>query len=242
VPNNLIIIGLGENHGIAYAQNRGIERAIELNAKFIILSDQDTIYPEKYVEHNLFAYNSLRSENIAALVPVYYDMEKAMKSPIMLTKFSYTYDYSRQYMKTAQAISSGSFIITDALKKIGFMNEKLFIDYVDFEWCWRATKLRFNIITMSDVVIIHRLGDNIKKIGNKSIFIRNNMRYYYIIRNGIYLAFHSNCLFIHERILLIERVFKQIVAVLFIKFNFDSVKIIIVALYEGISGKMGQYQ
>jgi rhamnosyltransferase len=240
--NNLIFINLGENKGIAYAQNRGIEKALGLGARFIILSDQDTIYPEKYIDNNLFIYNLLHSKKIAALVPVYYDAEKKMKSPIMLTKFSCTCNYSKQYMKTAQAISSGSFIITDSLKEIGFMDEKLFIDYVDFEWCWRATRLGFIIITIPDILIIHHLGDNVNKIGTKNIFIRNNMRYYYIIRNGIYLAIYSNYLFLYERFLLIKSVFKQIIAVLFIKANFNSVKVIVAALYEGMSGKMRKFQ
>jgi rhamnosyltransferase len=236
------VINLKKNYGIAYAQNRGIEKAIDLNAKFIVLSDQDTIYPEEYVKKNLFVYNLLRSHNIAALVPVFYDKEKQIKSPIMLTKFSFTYNYSKAYIKTAQAISSGSFLITDSLKKIGIMNEKLFIDYVDFEWCWRATKLGYKIIAIPDIIISHSLGDRIVRIGKRKVFIRNKMRYYYIIRNGIYLVIYSNCLLFYERILLLRRVIIQIIAVLCIKINFNIIRIIIDAFYEGLSGRMRIYK
>ncbi|MDR2408807.1 MAG: glycosyltransferase family 2 protein, partial [Bacteroidales bacterium] len=167
--DNCTFVNLGKNYGIAYAQNRGIEKALKLSAKFIVLSDQDTIFPERYVEKILLVYNSLQYRHIAALVPVFYDLEKELKSPIMLTKFSFTYDYSKIYTRTAQAISSGSFIITNSLKKIGLMNEKLFIDYVDFEWCWRAIKLGYKIVTIPDIIIEHHLGDNIIRAGKKKI-------------------------------------------------------------------------
>lgn len=35
-------------------------------------------------------------------------------------------------------ISSGSFVSTDILRQVGGMDETLFIDMVDSEWCWRA--------------------------------------------------------------------------------------------------------
>jgi rhamnosyltransferase len=235
-------INLGKNYGIAYAQNRGIERAINLKAKFVVLSDQDTIYPEGYIKKNLSVYKLLQCNDIAALVPVFYDARKKLTSPVMLTKFSFTYDYSKIYTRTAQAISSGSFLIIDSLKKIGYMNEKLFIDYVDFEWCWRATKMGYRIVTIPDIIIDHCLGNNIVKAGKKKIFIRNNMRYYYIIRNGIYLAIYSNCLLLHERILLLKKVLIQIIAVIFVGINSSTIRTIIGALYEGLSGRMRIYK
>ena len=235
---NLSVTNLGKNYGIAYAQNIGIKQAIKYSAKFVILSDQDTAYPENFVKNNLSAYDFLKVRNITALVPVFYDIEKNLKSPIMLTKFSYTMDYSLQYVETAQAISSGSFIVTDTLKKIGLMNEALFIDYVDFEWCWRAVGLGYKIFTIPKIVINHRLGERVKKIGNSRLFIRNETRYFYIIRNGCYLAFYSPWLNIHERILLLKRVLVQIFAIIILGIKPHFITVIVRAVYEGLTGRM----
>jgi rhamnosyltransferase len=71
---NIMIISLGKNHGIAYAQNRGIEQALKLNSEFIILSNQDTIFPDDYTEKNINAYQKLRGSNLAALVPVFFNV------------------------------------------------------------------------------------------------------------------------------------------------------------------------
>jgi rhamnosyltransferase len=50
---NIEIVYLNDNYGIAYAQNVGIKKALEEEADFILLSDQDTIYPLDYVEKML---------------------------------------------------------------------------------------------------------------------------------------------------------------------------------------------
>lgn len=59
---NILVLALNENVGIAAAQNIGIQKAIELGADYIILSDQDTVYPSNYV---------------AAMLPVFDDYAKA---------------------------------------------------------------------------------------------------------------------------------------------------------------------
>jgi len=53
---NARVVNLGANYGIAYAQNRGIEMALADNAEFVLLSDQDTLYPEDFVARLLSAY------------------------------------------------------------------------------------------------------------------------------------------------------------------------------------------
>jgi rhamnosyltransferase len=35
-------------------------------------------------------------------------------------------------------LSSGFFYSREVIEKIGLKNEDLFIDLVDWEWCWRA--------------------------------------------------------------------------------------------------------
>ncbi|END16895.1 putative rhamnosyltransferase domain protein, partial [Escherichia coli P0301867.8] len=40
-------------------------------------------------------------------------------------------------------MSSGSLTKVDVFKKIGLFDEDLFIDYVDYEWGWRALEKNF---------------------------------------------------------------------------------------------------
>ena len=44
----IVQVQLDGNYGIAYAQNKGVEKAKELNAELLLFSDQDTIYPNNF--------------------------------------------------------------------------------------------------------------------------------------------------------------------------------------------------
>jgi len=66
------IIYLMENKGIAYAQNIGIKKAIEDEADYIILSDQDTVYPENYVSEILTCFNNEKVADVCFLKKLYY--------------------------------------------------------------------------------------------------------------------------------------------------------------------------
>ena len=47
--NNVELITLNENVGIAKTQNIAIKGDLENKADFILLSDQDTFYPDNYI-------------------------------------------------------------------------------------------------------------------------------------------------------------------------------------------------
>jgi rhamnosyltransferase len=239
--DNLIVVNLGKNYGIAYAQNRGIEKAFQLKVQFIIFSDQDTVFPNDYVSKNIIAYEQLKYHNLAGLVPVIFNSNKNRKDPVMITKFLYTNNFSVPYIKTAHAISSGTFVRSDILKTIGGMDEKLFIDYVDFEWCWRANKFGYTIFTIPDIIINHHLGDSVKDIFNKQITLRKDIRYFYMLRNVFFLVCYSPYLKLYERILLAKRGVLHALGIFFIRHNLSVIKLILLAIFKGLTGRMNQY-
>jgi rhamnosyltransferase len=56
-------------------------------------------------------------------------------------------------------ISSGSLLPMAALEAVGIMDEGLFIDHIDTEWCFRARSLGFGIFGVCDAVMRHSLGE-----------------------------------------------------------------------------------
>ena len=124
---NVINIILGDNYGIAYAQNIGIKKAIEMESDYILLSDQDTIYPENYIES---FYPYIEQNKASMYCPVFFDTISKSYAPIEIKKFKFVHDVSTPtYVE--QAIASGSIINLDCLNNVGLMNEEFFIDYVD---------------------------------------------------------------------------------------------------------------
>lgn len=86
------VIYLEDNLGIAYAQNVGLKKALHSDAEYIMLSDQDTCYPEAYVDDmiKIFSHN----KNIAAIAPKFIDSNKngddgfIQVTPIVFKKFA----------------------------------------------------------------------------------------------------------------------------------------------------------
>jgi rhamnosyltransferase len=235
--DNIIIINLGKNYGIAYAQNYGIELAKQHNADFVLMSDQDTTYPENFISEMLGAYeDSQDKEHIGAITPVFYDKNKEAEGLISITKFKVIVPDKKRKYHIAHTISSGSLIPMGSLKIIGVMREELFIDYVDLEWCGRALKYGYKIISIPDIVIEHALGDKIKKIGNRKIALRSRVRYYYMIRNGIYIIFHTDILKIYEIILFLRELFIKIIGICLIEKK--AVPLIYKAVHDGITSNM----
>ena len=104
--SNVDIEILGKNYGIAYAQNRGINKALKSNADYILLSDQDTIYPENYIESFL---PFIKNNTAAVYCPIFYDNIKKVYSPIMIKKFTPYYNIEEPTF-VQQAIASGTII------------------------------------------------------------------------------------------------------------------------------------
>lgn len=234
--DNLIFKKLDGNYGIAYAQNVGIRNAIKEGADFILLSDQDTIYPENYINQFL---PYLNEGNAQLYCPIFFDNVKNVYSPIMIKKFK-SVSFVNEPTFVQHAIASGSIIDVDCLNKVGLMDENLFIDYVDFEFCWRLTNCGYKILTVPSIIINHQLGDGTKKILNKHVTLRSDIRYFYILRNGFYLAFHCKYLSFLEKLSLLKRTISFSCGVFLLKHNFKSIRLIFTALYDGITSKLGK--
>lgn len=232
--SNIIYIELGDNYGIAHAQNEGIKKAFELKSDYILLSDQDTVYPRNYIQ-DIFSYS--KSFQYDVLCPIFFDNVKQEYSPVMLTKFSYMKRIKKP-IYVEHAIASGTIIKTAIFSVIGLMDDKLFIDYVDFEWCWRLKQQNMKILCVPNVVINHALGDGSKRIMGVNVTVRSNVRYYYMIRNGCYLALFCPNLKYHEKILLLKKNFRLSIAVFLLRRNRKTFFLILEAWFCGIFKKL----
>jgi len=231
------LITLGKNYGIAYAQNRGIELAKQYNVDFILLSDQDTIYHDGYVNKMLLFYEQYHNKSIiGSLVPWVFDKNKMCKTKIAIKKFNCIVPENDKVYRVAHAISSGTFIPVRNLEKIGGMCEELFIDWVDFEWCWRATNMGYEIICVPSVSIHHMMGDKSRKIGKRIIALRNRDRYYYMIRNAVYIIMHCSVLKIQEKLFFGIDLFTKVVGICLIEKN--AFLLLFKAIYDGVTKRM----
>jgi len=242
ISEKIEVIYLNENKGIAYAQNIGIKKAMNNKANYILLSDQDTIYPEDYILKMIKIFDL--DDKIAAIAPSFYDINTKKTQAFIKNNLLFFKQFfpKNGWYEVKQVIASGKILNTKYIKDIGLMNEDLFIDWVDLEWCWRARKKGYKIIGNADVVITHQLGDKAINLGFREVNLRSPIRHYYITRNAFYLALYDKSLDGLHKFTLFFKSFRYIIGFsLLSKPHLKHLKYVLLGFWHGIIGKLGRY-
>ena len=189
--SNVTYIPLHENTGIANAQNQGIGSLMERGCSHIVFFDQDSDFTEDFVRSMVSEYI-----RISAIRPNLF-----LLGPRVLNKTSGEQYCSVVHTEAAadcgfvlkrEIISSGSCVSVDRLREVGVMDARLFIDYVDFEHCWRANDKGFVCGVTDNVVLPHKVGSRELRFSRGyRVIISAPFRYYYQYRNWLWLCRRS---------------------------------------------------
>lgn len=189
----LVYLGMGKNIGIAAAQNRGIEYLLNQGVDFILFLDHDSIPAANMVSALLNAYDQHQHhlKPIAAVGPFSFIPKLKMHIPFMTISGQW---YEKQYCDLEHhtfwvnhLISSGSLVPRAALEAIGPMDESLFIDYVDIEWCLRAQARGYALLGTCQATMEHDLGDDPLHLLGRKFLTHSPTRHYYLVRNALLL-------------------------------------------------------
>ena len=178
-------IALLENKGIAVAQNIGIRYFEKAGYDYVLFSDQDSVATENVVKCLAQNYEQLsRSYNIAAIGPQPIN-RKTQKSYVKNSIIKETIkNDGESYYKVYSIVSSFSLVKLSTFQVVGYMEEDLFIDGVDDEWCWRAyDKAKLDTFVVCGLHFSHFQGCDESVSYKKSTPFRT----YYQFRNFIRL-------------------------------------------------------
>src|SRR5215469_1759146 len=164
---------LGQNRGVGYALNRGVERARKLGCSWLLTMDQDSVVDSSMLE----AYRAA----------VELDPEMVCAAPGITTR-------KRKIDATGgivnSAITSGNLVQVKVFNEIGMYDEGFFVDCIDFDFCLRLRRAGYLIHKVPGALMQHQLGE----ITNVPHWVRNYYalhsptRRYYMMRNFLYLA------------------------------------------------------
>lgn len=198
--NKIRIIENDENKGIATALNQILQASVEEGAEWSLTLDGDSVVPENMIEQ----YEKyLDVENVAMIVPVIQD-RKMQLIDVEEDTLTNAYDF------VDTAITSGTLMKNSIWQQLHGFEDKLFIDYVDFDYCMRVKIAGYQILRVNSVKLLHELGNatEIKlftflgKIFGKNSAIgrrfwemryttnHSPMRVYYVTRNQYYYIKH----------------------------------------------------
>lgn len=176
------IMGSGHNMGIAYALNRTCSYAKLEGYSWILTMDQDS----SFNDNDFFdVFHKTDKNGVGIFCPVdglrIYNINQNLPVNVDL------------------AVTSGNIVNLNVYKQVGGFDEKLFIDGVDHDFCFKCTLQGYKIIQFQNILLNHKLGDEkeIKtfKGGIVTISFHSPQRTYYIFRNSFYLFAKYNKLF-----------------------------------------------
>ena len=187
------LIELGENEGIAAAQNEGIKWAISQDADFVVLFDQDSQPAPDMIAQLVHAHGIMVADGykVASVGPRYVDPRRDTKPPFIrfegLKLVRCLNGEKENVVRVDFLISSGCLIPIQTINAVGMMKEELFIDYVDIEWGLRARYCGYQSFGSFDAHMEHSLGDSPAKFFGRSLPLHSPLRHYYLARNGVWL-------------------------------------------------------
>ncbi len=181
------------NVGLGAAMNRAAEHAKNSGFSYLLLLDQDSLLDPDMVSTLRTACEELgRTQSVAAVGPQFSDRRNGHVAPFIKIGFPLNrklYGAPGARVPCDFLISSGSLLPLRALEQVGGMDERLFIDNVDMEWCFRARHRGFHLYGVCDARMRHSIGDTLRAAWLKpgGVMIHKPIRLYYIMRNRVLL-------------------------------------------------------
>lgn len=175
-----------ENIGFAKANNQGIKEAM---GKDILLLNSDIEVKEGSI-NKLYTFAEKHQE-AGAVVPRLLNPDGSPQPSVfrlptlwlaikqywfgqkgLLDKSLPVIDYQQSPVVVESAVMAAFLITSQALKKVGLLNEKYFMYFEDLDYCKRVNKSGLKIYYLPEVEIVHRHGMS----GNKLVDDKNQWR------------------------------------------------------------------
>jgi rhamnosyltransferase len=246
---NVVYSALGNNLGIAQAQNVGIHQAFARNCEHVLLVDQDSVLPDGTVATLLRGeQNLLRlGRRVAAVGPVFVDVKTALPGKTHFHTWlglrkSFVDLQATEPLETDWLIASGSLIRRSVLEQVGCMRAELFIDAVDMEWGLRARSQGLCSFIVPTAQIVHSVGDSFVRFFGASVILHSEIRNYYIARNWLYLL-RIPTMGARWRSGALPHISKFFMLHLFLATDrIGLFKVLVRALLDAVQGRMGRYE
>lgn len=137
------------NIGLPINYNRAVSLAKTKGYKWLLIMDQDTLIPDNLIEE----YQKYTSwDKVAIICPQFWDINLNKKEEFMNEISNEDFSY------VDKCISSASLNNVDIAVELGGFDEKMFIDYVDSDYCRNCINHGYKILRSNKCIIEHQIG------------------------------------------------------------------------------------
>jgi rhamnosyltransferase len=180
----------GQNKGLGCALNIGIDAARRADADMVILFDQDSSPDAALLRHLLAALADATQSHgeRVAIGPRLHDDAAGPPAPM------------GNVLKPLTCLpTSGMLFRLSAVEADHRFTEELFLDFVDFDWCWRLGTQGWRFFRAMNVVMPHRLGLAQRRWLGLTYHVPAPYRHYFQFRDTLrlttrpYVPLYSKC-------------------------------------------------
>lgn len=235
----------GRNFGIASALNQGISALLRASFDAAILFDQDSEPPPELLTdlpRLLDGGTQARDGRIALAGPAYDDPRLGGLAPFVRFRpwrLERVAPQGCELIDVDFLISSGSCINLKYWEDIGPMDDDLFIDFVDVEWCVRARRKGYRIVGVPWLRMAHELGGEPVKILGRPYPMHNPVRHYFLFRNVIALMRRSYMPWSWKTTELVKLPVRLVIYSLFPSQRLEHLKLSLQGLCDGWRNRLG---
>jgi rhamnosyltransferase len=173
-----VVLQDGRNKGLGKALNLGIARARELGCDAVVLFDQDS-RPSSSLVTGLLAALDRGDPARSVVAPTHLDDQNAVATPAPARP-------TRGGLRPTTCLpTSGMLFRIEAWPSSPHFSEELFLDLVDFDWCWRMREVGWRFYRVSDVPMLHRLGLAERKLFGLTFHVPAPYRHYFQFRDTL---------------------------------------------------------
>ena len=229
----VIFLSKGVNIGIASALIEGIKWSLENGYTHLLTLDQDSYFDEGVLKNYKELINrKLIDAGIFGINPNNWGQ--------------LLYKQKELFIEVSDAITSGSIFPLEIFITCGLFEDELFIDAVDYEFCFRIKSLNnLSTVVFPSIIMNHKVGEKVKICFGLYTNNYSSFRTYYIIRNHLIIwkryprLFPNHYKYVLIKSHIILRIFKVIIAE---KNKIKKIKAILIGIIHGLSNKKGFYK
>lgn len=178
---DLIVLQDGVNKGLGPALNQGIRKAQELDCDLVALFDQDSSPDADFMAEMVGGLAALRlvHGNRCVVGPLHLDDALGTDTSADLDQLG--------PIEVSCLATSGMLLPIQHLGPDDMFSETLFLDFVDFDWCWRMRAKDWRVFRLMGVKMHHRLGLAQRRFLGLTYHVPAPYRHYFQFRDTLRL-------------------------------------------------------
>lgn len=183
-----IVVQDGVNKGLGPALNAGLRLARAEGVGTVFLFDQDSS-PSRTLLAALLAALERTGDERSCVGPLHVDDQAAAAAAPMHAAGD---NAGPRLQRVSCLATSGMTFRLGSLTEHDYFSSDLFLDFVDFEWCWRLGSRGWRFYKAHDAVMPHRLGLAQRRLLGLTYHVPSPYRHYFQFRDTLRLLTWSH--------------------------------------------------